>query len=272
MSSVSSHGPAGGWRGESDSAPHGLPAPVASWWREISAGGGELARFDPAVLADLPLPAARWLAHAIEPGTQLYRRALISQRGRIKIGPWASYQAEWLLAPPQGFVWSATAHLGPIRVRGYDRYTDRTGEMRWRLFGRVPLIHATSADITRSAAGRLASETCFLPTALVTLPVQWEPVDAHRAVALLPIGEWTHRVTITVAETGALTRVDLPRWGNPDGRDHREHMFSADLDVREITVDGLTIPSGASGGWWRCPDGCADEPFIRLAVDTARFQ
>lgn len=264
--------PADAQEREPDAPPPGLPAQVATWWREVVARGADPARFDPAVLTDLPSPASRWLAHAIEPGAHLHRCAVTRQRGRIKVGPWASFQADWLLAPPQGFVWSATARLGPIRVRGYDSYADETGEMRWRLFGRVPLIHATSADVTRSAAGRLASEVCFIPTALVTLPAQWEAVDAQRAVALLPIGGWTHRVTITVAETGTLTRIELPRWGNPDGEVHHEHVFTADLDEREISVDGLTIPSGAVAGWWQCPDGCADEPFIRLTIEDALYR
>ena len=257
---------------EPDAPPDGLPDAVATWWREFATPTADPARFDPIVLTDLPSPAARWLAHAIEPGANLHRCALLRQRGRIKIGRWAPFRADWLLAPPHGFVWSATARLGPVQVRGYDRYTDRTGEMRWRLFGRVPLIHAANADITRSSAGRLASEICFIPTALLTLPVRWEPVDGQRAVALIPVGEWTHRVTITVGEAGDLTRIELPRWGNPDGRKHHDHLFTAEPDEREITVDGLTIPMGAAGGWWHCTDGCAEEPFIRLTVEDARYR
>lgn len=40
------------------------------------------------------------------------------------------------------------------------------------------------------------------------------------------------------AESGQLERVDLPRWGNPDGKGSREHPFTALLDGSGETSSG----------------------------------
>ncbi len=87
------------------------------------------------------------------PRYALLRSAVFAQHGEIKVGRWQRYEADWLLAPPEGFIWAATTHLGPVFIRGFDRYTAGAGQMRWRLFGRVPLLSATGSDVTRSAMG-----------------------------------------------------------------------------------------------------------------------
>jgi hypothetical protein len=99
--------------------------------------------------------------------------------------------------------------------------------MRWRLLGRVPVVSATGGDVDRSAAGRLAAELCFVPAAALGPAVSWDPLDDRHAVARVTTNGFTHRVTMTVAESGRLERVDVPRWGNPDGKPFREHLFTA---------------------------------------------
>ncbi|MFG2006806.1 DUF6544 family protein [Spirillospora sp. NPDC048911] len=237
----------------------------------LEAPTGPVPLFTPARVQHLPPPARRWLIHAIQPDTPLLTTTRLSMHGRIRIGAWWRFQAEQILRPPTGFVWAATTHLAGVPVTGFDRYTDGAGQMRWRLLGALPLISAAGPDTTRSAAGRLAAEFVLSPASALAPWITWEPIDDHQALARVTIGPRTHLVTVTVAASGALTSVSLPRWGNPDGHAHRQHTFGVKV-YSETTFDGFTIPSYATAGWWHGTDRWADGQFIRFRVDHASFR
>ena len=66
--------------------------------------------FDPKLVAGLPEPARRWLeAHAITPGTPLWRSVELAMVGEIRIASWRPFTANQLTAHPQGL------HLGSDR-------------------------------------------------------------------------------------------------------------------------------------------------------------
>ncbi len=100
---------------------------------------------------------------------------LLAMHGEIRAGRWQLFSAVQVLASPRGFVWAATAGRRPLRIRGFDRYSRSTGEMRWRLGGAVPVMSAAGDDITRSAAGRLASELVLVPPSRSTPPCRGMP-------------------------------------------------------------------------------------------------
>ncbi len=252
--------------------PRTLPDPVRIDWQRLAAPTADPAVFSRDLLDGLPEPARRWLTHAIAPGTPLRRAAVLHQRGAIRVGRWQRYEADWVLAPPSGFIWAATTHLGPLFIRGFDRHSGGNGQMAWRLFGRIPFLTAEGPDVSRSAIGRLVGEMCFVPAAALPLWVSWEHLDDRRSVACVDVGGWTHRVTMTVADSGRLERVDLPRWGDPDGRGFRDHTFTALMGEMEGTFDGFTIPIDCRAGWWHCPDRCANAEFIRFAIDRAEYR
>jgi hypothetical protein len=197
------------------SGPPTLPESLRDDWQRLTAPTTAATLFTQDLLDGLPEPARRWLRHAVAPGTPLRRAAVLRQHGEIKVGRWLRYEADWVLAPPEGFIWAATSHFGPLFIRGFDRYTRGTGQLRWRIFGRIPFLSVAGRDVSRSAMGRLAGELCFVPAAALSPAVRWEPLDDRRAVACVDAHGWTHRVTLTVAESGRLERVDLPRWGQP---------------------------------------------------------
>ena len=70
--------------------------------------------------------------------------------GQIRIGRWMPFTAHQIVAP-DGYLWAAEAGRFGIRVRGFDRYSGATGQMSWRLFGRIPVVSAAGPDITLSA-------------------------------------------------------------------------------------------------------------------------
>ncbi|GAA1388024.1 DUF6544 family protein [Catellatospora chokoriensis] len=252
--------------------PASIDPSLRAQWSALTAPTDPATEFTADMTADLPAPTRRWLNRAIAPGTPLRRAAIVRQHGQIRIGGWHDYEADWALSPLNGFIWSATTHLGPIAISGYDRYTRGSGEMRWRLFGLLPLMTASGADVTRSAAGRLAAEFCFVPATALASQVRWSEVDHSKATATIDLAGISHPVTITVATDGTLTRVDVPRWGQPTAADYAEHLFTALLDGPEATYDGFTIRSAARAGWWQCPDHCATEEFIRFAIDHVDYR
>ncbi len=240
-------------------------------WASLAVPTPRSAVFDPAMVVHLPPPVRRWLVHAIAPGTALLRSVELAMHGEIRLGAWRRFEAAQILTPPQGFLWAATAHLTALPVSGFDRYSNGTGEMRWRLLGAFPVMSGAGADITRSAAGRLAGEFVFVPTAALGPAIVWEPIDDRRAVARVPVGEREVHVTVEVAASGALESVTLCRWGDPDRSGYREHVFGAGFQD-EAVFGGFTIPRTASAGWWYGTERWSEGEFFRFTIDRAVYR
>lgn len=189
--------------------------------------------------------------------------------GDIKIGKWRPFSAQQIVGSTEN-LWAAKASRFPMKVQGFDRYSASTGQMSWRLFGLIPVVTATGDDVTRSAAGRLASEVIGLTPAGALGPnVIWHAIDDHRAIATVTIDQLAHEVTITVAGSGALRSVSLPRCGNPDTGPFQLHTFGVTFDG-EFSADGCSLPRHIKAGWW--PDTPREQgEFFRATLDGARF-
>lgn len=245
--------------------PSRLPGMVEDDWVRLAAPTPSPPEFDPAMVADLPAPARRWLTHAIAPGTPLCRAALFAQHGQIRLGSWQRLRATQVLAALDGFVWAAATSALGLPVTGFDRYSRGSGELRHRLLGLIPVASAAGADITRGAAGRLAVETVLVPAAAAADPVRWQPVDDRRATMLVPAGGHTHEVTVTVAGSGALREVSMPRWARHGRSGYGERIFTVTV-AAEATFEGFTIPASMSAGYQ--PEGAS----IRLEIDSATYR
>ncbi len=207
--------------------------------------------FDPAVVEDLPEPARRFLLRAIEPGTPLARSAELAMEGTIVLDPERgpiSMEAVQVLAPPHGFIWSARTWGGVMRIRGFDRFSAGEGEMRWKLFGLIPVMRASGSDVTRSAAARLAMEAVLVPAFLV--PGQgagpaptWEAVDDRVARFRLAVGGEEVVTHVEVDPDGRPLRAWALRWN--DGSYER---FQVELSG-EFESGGFRVPARVEAGW-----------------------
>jgi hypothetical protein len=219
--------------------------------------------------AGLPPAAGRWLEHAVRPGSEGLRHAELLMHGEILVGRWRPFRAHQLLDPGAGFTWTATAGRGPLAIRGWDRYRDGAGEMRWRVLG-VPVVRARGEDVSRSAAGRLAGETILSPAFALDPRVRWSPgADDDHAVLRVGVGPWEHELTVAVDAAGALLAADLPRWGDPWGAGFGLHGFHVALEDG-ISQMGITIPRVMRAGW-RDGDGAVRESF-RATIDAVTFR
>lgn len=217
----------------------------------------------------LPSAAERWLSHAVHLGCEGRQHVELRMHGEILIGRWRPFRARQELHPGFGFTWAAIAGRGPLAIRGHDRYADGAGEMRWRILG-IPVMSASGADVTRSAAGRLAGETVLSPAFALGRRVRWSPgADDDHAVFRITIGPWEHEVTIGVDPAGHLTTVEMPRWGDPDGTGFALHTFRVVCEGG-ISHMGITIPHLIRAGWVG-EDGTTTE-FFRATIDAATFR
>jgi hypothetical protein len=209
------------------------------------------ARFDPAVIADLPEPARRFLGFAIRPGTPLRAVAEIGMAGRIGMGTKArpgyrAMAARQILAAPHGLVW----RLESGALSGSDGLTEAASWTRFRLFGLVPVVRAGGADHRRSAFGRVVAEAAiWTPAALMPGPgVRWEAAGPDTARAVVTHGDLEQQVEITLAADGQPRRVTIPRWSNANPEKvWRVQPFGGDLsDFRDVA--GFRVPFQVEGG------------------------
>ena len=251
--------------------PGGLTPTVAEDWQALASGAEAPAAFSAGMASDLPEPVRRWLTHAVAEGTPLARAVELRMHGEIFLGRWSPFTGVQRLSVTGGFVWAATARLLGLPIRGFDRWTRGSGEMRWRLFGIVPVASAAGADVTRSAAGRHAGELLVaLPTAALSPQVRWRPVDGDRAAADVHVGGTPHEVTVTVGADGALAELGMRRWGPLDRKAFGEQPFGATFDG-ELAAGGVRVPARVTAGYGYGTDAWEAGQFIRWTVDDLRL-
>ena len=139
--------------------------------------------------------------------------------------------------------------MSPVLIAGSDRYVDGVGAMRWSLLG-LPLLRAAGADVTRSAAGRLAGETIWLPTALLPRTgTRWTAQGPDQITVTHHLGATTTEVTYRLDAAGHITALAFDRWGDPDSTGTWGwHRFGGDLGGHR-TLHGLTVPTTGRVGW-----------------------
>jgi hypothetical protein len=57
----------------------------------------------------------------------------------------------------------------------------------------------------------------------------------------------------------------MERWGNPGSREFAMHQFGASVDAA-TSVEGITIASAGSVGWWWGTERHRDGEFFRYTV------
>jgi hypothetical protein len=228
--------------------------------------------FRPDDFAHLPDAARRYLSHAMAHDIVLASAVRLKMHGEIKLKNWSPFTAEQIVCWDRGFIWSATAWMNRLPIVGSDRIIDGIGSMQWKLLGLFPVMTGTGADITRSTAGRFHAELMLLPSAFCRGDVIWSsPGASHLHASFMAQGEQAE-LDLTIDQTGQLKTAKLPRWGNPDGAEHRYVDFGAMIE-EEGTFCGYTIPTRLRVGWYFGTEQFESEgEFFRATIDDAIYR
>jgi len=203
--------------------------------------------FDPVSVRELSEPVRRYLLHSIEPGTPLAGRGELSMKGEIRLKGWNRFQARQVITGNMEMVWSARVRMMGMPVRGYDCLIEGGGEMSWKMLGLFPVMQASGRNVTRSAAGRVAAELVWLPSAFLLPSVELTAVDDATLSCSVEIAKEKVTTVMKIGGDGRLLSTRLKRWGNPEG-DWGYHDFGA-LMIKESSFGGFTIPSQLRAGW-----------------------
>lgn len=226
----------------------------------MSAAGG----YDPVELEDLPEPVRRYLGHALAPGVPLARRVRLEMTGRIRVGAWLGFEAEWE-GDGRSFSWRASA--GPWRLRPllvHDQFSDGTGSMEVRLRRGPRLLRADGEDVARSGAGRAALEAIWSPASLLPrCGVEWRAEPDGTIVATRSVPPERVELSVVIDDDGAVRSCSGMRWRDAK---HGYEPFGAEVTA-ERSFGGLTIPNRLDVGWGFGTDKWS--PFFSCEVTAA---
>jgi hypothetical protein len=142
--------------------------------------------------------------------------------------------------------------------------------MRWRLLDLLPVVSAEGPDITRSAAGRLASEIALIPTGFAG--ATWTGgEDADTALATWGDGDQQERVELHLGPAGELREVLMQRWGNPSDSPFARYPFGVTV-TSERTDAGVTVPADFRAGWWWGTERQSEGEFFRARLTEVTFR
>ncbi len=242
-------------------------------WRSLLLdSGGKI--FHPNMVEDVTEPGRRFLLRAIAAGTPLAESVELEMTGRFRTRPngsWMPMRARQVLSR-SGFLWLASMG-GLIRLSGYDSYFEGEGEMRWMLWGLIPVVGARGADISRSARGRLVAEmVAWLPPALLPeFGAVWTAVDENTARVRVVVDGEPVEVTITVEEDGRIRSLELERWGNPGTGNDKGFALQpfGGTCGESCAFNGYTVPTRILGGWY--PGEERRFEFFEAKLTAARY-
>jgi hypothetical protein len=192
--------------------------------------------------------------------------------GEIKLKGWYPFSAEQVIHWDRGMIWQATIRVHGIPICGSDSLINSQGASRWNVFGLIPIASASGPDVTRSVAGRVNIESLWLPSVLCGNDVYWTSSNPTHAHAHFTAHRETADIDYSIDESGVLTSVNMPRWGNPNSPEFRYVVCGCFID-EERTFQGYTVPSRVRVGWhFGSPRFQQDGEFFRVTVDSAVYR
>ncbi|MDZ8189338.1 MAG: hypothetical protein RMX96_31440 [Nostoc sp. ChiSLP02] len=231
-------------------------------------------RFSEDMVADLPLPVRRYFLHSIALGTPLASSVSLEMSGSFRLAedkPWIPMRAKQIISAAKGFVWKPIIGSGLFQFMGTDYYANKSGGMRFSIWGLISVVNARNFNITRSSIGRFAGEFFWLPSALLPQRnVTWKAIDERTIEASFKIDDEPITLTLVTDLDGKPLKVSFPRWGKyTEDNTHTYIPFGGEF-TEEKTFSGYTIPSQVCAGWRIGTENYFE--FYRAEIQQAEFR
>ncbi len=207
-------------------------------------------------LEGLPEPVQRYFQAVLADGQRLVRNARVRHRGSFNMGQvednWQPFSSDQMVVTnPRGFIWDASIRMVPgIQVFVVDAYVAGRGVLEAKLFGLITVMkQPESPQLNQGELLRFFAEAAWYPTALLpSQGVEWQAVDANRAIATLSDSGLTVSLIFTFNEEGLIESVrSEERFREINGEQVAtpwEGRFW-DYEVRE----GMLVPSAGEVAW-----------------------
>ncbi|MCW7540449.1 hypothetical protein OOT46_21720 [Aquabacterium sp. A7-Y] len=195
----------------------------------------------------LPAPVQRFVRFTFPGPVPSFTHVELDMEGRFRrpkttdFMPTTASQSVAVATP--ALVFAATTPILPgVWARAYDAYVDGRMEMKAKIMSAVAVVDEVSTpELDRISLRRWLLESPLYPMALLPGgPVRWEPVDEHRARAVVEYRGMTASLIATFGADGRLTRFDAEADGDLDTPYHGsgEHVARDDYQP----VEGMMIP------------------------------
>lgn len=217
-----------------------------------------------------PQKVKQYIQHCIKTENKNIHAVRISMNGQIKMNKWYDFTAEQIIVINQEFLWQARVSMGLIPIIGYDQLQVQDAQMKWKLFGIIPIINAKGMDLYKSAIGRYAIELLWIPT-FFQKGIKWNiEEDAIKA----NFNAFNENITLCIKtnNSGKMEEISLNRWGNIDSDKYKYIPFGAYIE-EEQTFDGCTIPSRLRAGWFFGSSKFDTEgEFFRVTINNVKYK
>jgi hypothetical protein len=175
---------------------------------------------------------------------------------QLKPGRWLPFRAEQeIVVDRVEFAWRARFRAAPlVSVRVQDWYRSGVGGLDGRLWGVVPVVHASGEQVARGEAMRYLAELALAPQAMVANgALEWRPVDESTVEVATRVARERVAVLLHFDAAGDVVCASTDARPRMVGKQVVDTPWSGVFGgYREF--DGVRLPASAAVSWL-LPDG-----------------
>jgi hypothetical protein len=240
---------------------------IDKMWNDIESTNDNI----PAINIDsYPHLVKQYFQHSINNPVRKIKAVRLFMNGQIKLNKWLDFSAEQIIEIDHGYLWQANVSMRCVFISGYDLLYNNTAKMRWNLYGFLPIINVSDLDLRKSAIGRYAIETLWIPTHFLN-NISWR-VNNNIVKANYNALNEDIELNFKIDNDGRMKEVFMNRWGNIESKKYRKIPFGAYIED-EKCFDGLTIPSKLRAGWFFGTSDFEDKgEFFRVEITRAEYK
>lgn len=218
-------------------------------------------------IAHLPEPVQRWLRQSQVIGRERTTAVRLKQEGVFRTKPggtWMPFQAtEYYTVNPPAFIWYTKMEAAPFfSITGRDKYEDGKGNMLIKVISLFKVADAAGPEINQGTLIRFLNEIMWFPSAALSDYIQWKPIDANSAEAIMSYKGVTASAVFYFNERGEFINMTADRYMAAGSGTFRLEKWSTPIQEYG-EFNGIRIPVKGEGVW-QLESG--DFSYVRLSI------